>query len=136
MTTNVPSASESGMLRRGSFTSPAVKVMLFHASAENSEPVCATHRATNRPKAVVAVRPGTMSTTPRAPQRLPKLSETAAWFHPSRTPTTISPASAPVFAVVKTFWMILPYSRPRVFVHVSSAISSMPTAWVVESDNA
>ena len=30
------------MLRRGSFTSPAVKVMLFQASAENSEPVCDT----------------------------------------------------------------------------------------------
>ena len=28
------------MLRRGSFTSPAVKVMLFQASAENSDPVC------------------------------------------------------------------------------------------------
>ncbi len=38
MTKPVPSTSESGMLRFGFFTSPAVKVMLFHASAEKSEP--------------------------------------------------------------------------------------------------
>ena len=38
----MPSASESGTSRRGFFTSPAVKVMLFQASAENSEPTCAT----------------------------------------------------------------------------------------------
>ena len=30
------------MFRRGSLTSPAVNVMLFQASAENSEPVCDT----------------------------------------------------------------------------------------------
>ena len=42
MTTPVPSASESGKLRLGFFTSPAVKVTLFQASAEKSEPTCAT----------------------------------------------------------------------------------------------
>src|SRR5437899_2710399 len=31
---NVPKASESGMLRRGSFTSPAVTVVVFHERAE------------------------------------------------------------------------------------------------------
>ena len=36
--------SESGILRRGFFTSPAVNVMLFHASAEKSEPTCTTAR--------------------------------------------------------------------------------------------
>ena len=77
MTTIVPSASDSGMFRRGSFTSPAVKVMLFQASAEKSEPVCETQIAMNRPNAVIAVRPGTMSTVPRRAQRLPKLSATA-----------------------------------------------------------
>ena len=46
---HVPSASASGMFRRGSFTSPAVNVMLFHASAEKSEPTCATHSAMNMP---------------------------------------------------------------------------------------
>ena len=75
----VPSASESGMLRRGSFTSPAVNVMLFHASAEKSEPVCDTQMATNRPKARArATARATMSTVPRGVQKSPKLSATAA----------------------------------------------------------
>ena len=136
MTMMVPSASDSGMLRRGSFTSPAVKVMLFQASAEKSEPVCETQMATNRPNAVIADSPGTMSTAPRGVQRLPKLSATAVWFQPSSRPTRISPTSAPVLAVVKTFWMIFPYSRPRVFVHVRSAIITMPTSCVVDSESA
>jgi len=42
----VPSTSESGIFRLGFLTSPAVKVMLFHASAENSDPVCTTARMT------------------------------------------------------------------------------------------
>jgi hypothetical protein len=48
----------------------------------------------------------------------------------------MSPMTAPVFAVVKTFWMILPYWRPRVLVHVRSAIIRMPTNCVVDSDTA
>ena len=91
MTMNVPSASDSGMLRRGSFTSPAVNVMLFQASAEKSEPVWATHRATNSPKAVIAFKPGTMSEAPLAAQRLPKFVATAARFQPSRSPARIRP---------------------------------------------
>src|SRR5258706_292446 len=51
MTTMVPRARESGMFLRGSFTSPAVKVMLFHASAENSDPVCETQIARKPPRA-------------------------------------------------------------------------------------
>ena len=65
------------MLRRGFFTSPAVNVMLFQASAEKSDPVCDTQIATNRPNAVSADSPGTMSPRPRRVQRLPKLSATA-----------------------------------------------------------
>ena len=42
------------MLRRGFFTSPAVNVMLFQASAENSDPVCDTQMAMNMPKALTA----------------------------------------------------------------------------------
>ena len=69
--------------------------------------------------------PGTMSTVPRGVQKLPKLSATAVVV-PAEQQADAGSArrSAPVFAVVKTFWMILPYSRPRVLVHVSSAISS------------
>jgi hypothetical protein len=108
MTSPVPKASESGMLRRGSFTSPAVNVMLFQASAEKSEPVCATQMPTNRPNAVAAVKPGTIL-QPAA--RRPEVAEVVG--APRRVPADddaeqISAMSAPVFAVVKTFWMILP----------------------------
>ncbi len=39
-------------------------------------------------------------------------------------------------AVVKTFWMTRPYSRPRVLVQVSSAINSRPTSCAVDSESA
>ena len=48
----------------------------------------------------------------------------------------MSKRSAPVLAVVKTFWMIFPYSRPRVLVHVNSAINRIATTCVVDSDTA
>ena len=110
--------------------------MLFHASDEKSEPVWLTHTATNKPKAVAAVSPGTISTWPRGVHRSPKLAATASAFQPSAIPTTMSAASAPVFAVVKTFWTTLPYWRPRVLVQVSRAMSSRPTSCAVESDTA
>ena len=134
---DVPSASESGMFRRGSFTSPAVKVMLFQASAENSDPVCDTQTATNSPNAVTAETPGVMSENAA---RVPELPEVVG--HGGLVPAEdqsdrrSSPTTAPILAVVKTFWTILPYSRPRVLVHVSSAMSRMPTSWAVESDSA
>src|SRR5947208_14770117 len=61
----VPNASESGTLRRGLTTSPAVKVILFHASAEKSEFVCATQMPTNNPNAVAAGRPFPTSCNPQ-----------------------------------------------------------------------
>ena len=48
----------------------------------------------------------------------------------------MSATSAPVLAVVNTFCIELPYSRPRVLVHVSSAMSSMPRSCAVESETA
>ena len=45
----VPRANDKGRLRRGFLTSPAVKVMLFQASAANSDPTCDTQTAMNRP---------------------------------------------------------------------------------------
>ena len=51
MTIAVPAASERGMSRLGFFTSPAVNVMLFHASAEKSDPTCETPNAISRPNA-------------------------------------------------------------------------------------
>ena len=62
VTMAVPSAIDNGNVRRGSFTSPAVKQMLFHASEEKRDPVCAMPIATKSPNAVTAVRPGASST--------------------------------------------------------------------------
>ena len=138
MTMNVPSASDSGMLRRGSFTSPAVNVMLFQASAEKSDPVC--DDADRDEQAERASRPSVPATMSTAPRDVPQVAEVVG--DRRVIPAEQQPdddqrrTSAPVFAVVKTFWMILPYSRPRVFVHVRSAISTMPTSCVVESDSA
>src|SRR5438270_10433225 len=54
MTMIVPNAIESATSRFGFFTSAAVKPMLFQASAENSDPTCATPKATNNPNAPLA----------------------------------------------------------------------------------
>ena len=122
----VPSASDSGMLRRGSFTSPAVNVMLFQASAEKSDPVCETQmRDEQAERASAADRPGTMSTcAARRPEVAEVVGDRGVVPAEQQADAGSAPTSAPVFAVVKTFWMIWPYSRPRVLVQVSSAISS------------
>src|SRR5215203_1338674 len=109
MTREVPAASESGMLRFGFLTSPAVKVMLFQASAENSEPTWATQKAMNRPKAPIEaatagaeVIPGSIVTTSRGVQkRSPKLAAIAPALRPIATPTRISSRSDRVLAEVK-----------------------------------
>src|SRR5204862_8074009 len=103
ITIEVPSASDSGMLRFGFFTSPAVKVMLFHASAENSDPVSETQIAASRPNAVAAATPGAMGSNPRGCQKLPKLAEMELAFQPRASPSRINAASDPIFAVVKMF---------------------------------
>src|SRR5690348_14843050 len=105
----VPKASDSGTLRRGVRTSPAVNVMLFHASAEKSEPVCATHNATNKPNEVSGVRPEAIGMNPRGVHKSPKFPATAARFHPKKKPRPINPSSDPIFATVKTFCTRLPY---------------------------
>ncbi len=130
-----PSASASGRLRLGLRTSPATMVMSCQASAANSDPDCATEIATTRPKMLAA---GTPSAGSKAPRRnaCVKFVCTAAAFHPSARPTTTSAPSASVLAEVKMVWTILPYSRPRVLVQVSSAMTPMATACAVESENA
>src|SRR6185436_19646330 len=103
------------MLRLGSFTSPAVKVMLFQASEENSDPTCATHNATSRPSApAAAVRLGSPPTSGEIVAGLTgvhiaeKLAAIASALLPTRMPSTMSAASDKVFAEVKTFWISLP----------------------------
>ncbi len=125
----VPSASESGTSRRGFFTSPAVKVMLFQASAEKSEPTCATPYATSKPNSRSRRQrgnPACAGNPPRArwsarlgrPRRCAKLAWMAAALRPRKMPTITSPISASVFAEVKIFWMYLPSCSPRVFAAV------------------
>ena len=100
----VPNASESGTLRRGFMTSPAVNVILFQASAEKSELVCATQMPTKSPKAVAAVNPSpTSCKPPRNVQKSLKFAAPAPDFTPTMMPSTMSAMSAPVFAVVKIF---------------------------------
>ena len=123
------------MLRLGSFTSPAVKVMLFQASAEKSEFVCATQIPTKRPNAIAAVSPApTSCNPPRIVQKSRKFSAPAPDFTPTIMPRRISPMSAAVLAVVKTFCTSLPNCSPRVFMKVSSAIIANPRNWAVESE--
>ena len=97
-------------MRLGSRTSPAVKVMLFQASEENSEPTWATQIATSRPKAPPAAvtgemndKSGLISVTPRGVQKSPKFALSASELRPMRTPMTISAASDSVLADVKMF---------------------------------
>ncbi len=64
----VPKAIDSATSRLGFFTSAAVNPMLFQASAENSEPTCATPNATNNPNApLAAVMVGTQPRRKSAP---------------------------------------------------------------------
>src|ERR1700677_1086332 len=98
---HVPKASERGTLRRGFFTSPAVNVMLFQPSAENSEPTWAMHRATNKPNVVAGVIPGATGVYPCGRHRLVK-SGLPMRLHPT-APTTITPSKAMCLADVNAF---------------------------------
>ena len=72
------------------FTSPAVKVILFHASAEKSELVCATQMPTKRPKAVAAVKPApTSCKVPRKVQKSLKFAAPAPDLRPTMIPRMI-----------------------------------------------
>src|SRR6202162_2519782 len=129
---------ESATSRLGFFTSAAVNPMLFQASAEKSDPTCATPNAINNPKAPLAAvmvgtkprrksAPGSIGSAPRIAQKCEKLSLTAAALRPTNTQSTISPSSESVFALVKIFWMILPSCTPRVFKNVKKMIISTAT---------
>src|SRR5438094_3428848 len=48
-------------------------------------------------------------------------------FQPNNKPITTTAASAAVFTNVNVFWIIFPTSRPRVLLHVSSAIKTIAT---------
>src|SRR6266581_2631085 len=126
------------MLRRGSFTSPAVNVMLFQASAENRDPTWATENATMRPNRPPAAdtagmneKSGVIVAASRGVKVEVKLPAMTSAFRPTMTPRTMRRASDSVLAEVKTFWINLPSFRPRVLMKVRRAIISMPiNCWV------
>src|SRR2546426_9510665 len=110
MTSPVPKASERGTLRRGSFTSPAVKVMLFQASAEKSEPTWATQMAINIPITPLVAdtiptdaRSDWIGVTTPGVHKLEKLALMAAALRLTKMPSAINASSDNVFAEVKTF---------------------------------
>ena len=102
-----------------------MKVTSCHASAENSEPDCATPIATISPNAVPAATPSAGSNAPKAKGAV-KLVCIASELRPRNSPAKISAAIAETLAVVKMFCTILPYSSPRELVHVRSAITARP----------
>jgi len=108
ITMPVPKASDSGTSRRGFFTSPAVKVMLFQASEAKSEPTCAMASATSRPPKVEASSPGAIGVRPAGVHGAVKFAAVVEAFQPHSRPMAIRPTTATVFAVVKTFWMMRP----------------------------
>src|SRR5205814_831295 len=78
--------------------------MLFHASAEIKEFVCATQIPTKCPNTVAAVKPApTSCRLPRTVQKSLKFSAPAPDFSPITIPRTINASSEPAVAVVKTF---------------------------------
>src|ERR1051326_7128023 len=114
MTSVVPAARERGILRLGSLTSPAVKVMLFQASEEKSEPTWETQKAMNKPKAPpVAItvgrkdKPDLIGSTSCGVQIWLKLTFKASLWA-KKMPTKIRTMSESVLAEVKMFWMSLP----------------------------
>src|ERR1700753_3381034 len=115
----VPSASESGKLRLGLRTSAAVKVTLFHASAENSAPTIATPISVSVPMLQIEASGGYGCIAPsEAPrQKSVKLAECAADVEYAK-PSNTRHASEPTFATVKTFCTTLPTPMPRVLIQV------------------
>src|SRR5437764_4314611 len=139
MTRTVPNKSDNGMFRRGSRTSPAVNVMLFHASEENSEPTWPTQTAiiipSAPPAAETAPTKGRSDVTGEAAagvQKFVKLACNALALRPTKMPSAINAMSDNVFAEVKTFWISLPSANPRVFTNVRRTIINIATSCWVE----
>jgi len=87
-----------GMVRRGSFTSPAMKVMAFQASAEKRLPVCTTRRAVRKGRA--------------APSPAMKGAWEGATAGFRNRPRRMRAARPPILATVKRSWMREPRRTP------------------------
>src|SRR4051812_40998193 len=100
VTSPVPKARERGTLRRGFFTSPAVKVTLFQASEENRDPTWATQKAMNSPNAPIVAstlgrseRSGLIGAGPRGVQAFVKLARSTSLLRAIIRPTRINATS-------------------------------------------
>ncbi len=121
-TTSTPTPSESGRLRRGLRTSPAVKVTLFQASEEKSAPTIAT-----------PTRRTVSKFQPELRQKPVKLAVTAAGLRPTRKPAPTRPKIAAILAKVKTFCTTAPVRMPRELEAVRNTIRAMASScWVVK----
>ena len=101
------------MFRRGSFTSPAVKVMLFQASDGKQRTDLRHANGDQHPKRAARGRDvarndrsDLIGDTPRRPKFV-KFALSASALRPTNMPSTISASSAKVFADVKMFWIEL-----------------------------
>src|SRR4051812_24229061 len=116
MTVPAPTASESGRLRLGFLTSPAVKVTLFHASAENNDPTCATATTTNTPSNPLSPTEGNEANDPVFCQKFEKLAATACGLRAIVNPRHTKPSNAATFAIVKMFCTIAPVLTPKTLI--------------------
>ena len=108
------------MLRLGFFTSPAVKVMLFHASDENSDPTCTTARITTRFTGTMGPpMPSSTGCRELHPAFLqncaPKFAAHAVALRPTVKASRTSAASDSAFTEVNTFWISAPSRMPKQF---------------------
>src|SRR5262249_2929518 len=114
----------------GSRTSLPTKVTLVHACCANSGPIIDFPKIKTSASPPTNAKPGCAicGLQPFAHEFHQCAFNAAEFeFQPKHKPTTTTAARAAVFAKVNVFWMILPTSRPRVFVHVSNAINAIAT---------
>ena len=131
-------ASDKGKLRCGFFTSPAVNVTLFQASAENSDPTCATARIVSVPTSTIGPPTPTCTAccapSPAFCQKCPlKFAASACALRPMNNPNNTSPASAETLATVKMFWMIAPVLTPKMLMIESTTTTRIATRFCVLS---
>ncbi len=113
-----------------------MNVTLFQASAENSEPTCATARIVSVP--TITIGPPTPTCTaccapsPAFRQKCPpKFVASACAFRPSASPNNASPSSAETLAAVNTFWISAPVFNPKIFTTERKTTSRMATRFCV-----
>src|SRR5215471_15040282 len=123
-------ARERGRLRLGFLTSPAVKVTLFQASAENRDPTWATAKMvripTNGPAAVPLAEWGELNR-----QKSWKFAATACALRPTKIPAATNAASAETLAMVKIFCTVAPVLIPKTFRKLKKRIMTMPARFCV-----